>query len=316
MAPTGNTQARLACLGGFAIVLLVVSCGPSHVAVRNVESSDADNGGAGGGAGGTGGASMPDARAGGTGGALPKDAAGDPPPLSPDLAADLAAPGMDLAADRGPDVGPEGGAGRTVLLVMGYTTPKDPALRPGDTKLKMRLEGRGFTVRMGDDDDADTSKAMGADLVIITDTVGNQIGTKYTMLALPIICAEHNLMDDLRMTGNATGDHNTASVSQVVITTAGMGHPLAAGIMGSVMVAGGAQAATWGNPSAAATKIATIPNQANQTAIYGYTSGAMMNGMNAPAKRIGFFAGDAMADNMNDNGWKLFDAAVDWALSP
>jgi hypothetical protein len=86
--------------------------------------------------------------------------------------------------------------------------------------------------------------------------------------------------------------------------------------MGSVMVAGGAQAATWGNPAAAAEKIATIPNQNNQVAIYGYPSGAMMSGMTAPAKRVGFFAGETMADNMNDNGWKLFDAAVDWALQP
>lgn len=315
MAPTGNTQARLACLGGFAFALALLSCGPSHVAVRKVEKGDAEAIGGNGGEE-TGGARMADAMTGGTGGSLPRDAANDPPPLPRDVAPDMAAPPIDLGADRGVDVGPEGGAGRTVLLVMGYTTPKDPALRPGDTKLKTRLEGRGFTVKMGDDDDPDTSKAMGADLVIITDTVGNQIGTKYTMLNLPLICAEHNLMDDLRMTGNAGTDHNAANVTQVVITTAGMGHPLAAGIMGSVMVAGGAQAATWGNPAAAATKIATIPNQNNQTAIYGYASGAMMSGMAAPAKRIGFFAGETMADNMNDNGWKLFDAAVDWALQP
>jgi len=56
--------------------------------------------------------------------------------------------------------------------------------------------------------------------VIITDTNGNQIGTKYTMLATPIICAEHNMMDELRMTGNAGGDHNTANVTQVAITMA------------------------------------------------------------------------------------------------
>jgi hypothetical protein len=41
-----------------------------------------------------------------------------------------------------------------------------------------------------------------------------------------------------------------------------------------------------------------------------------MNGLAAPAKRVGFFATDGMTDNMNDNGWKLFDAAVDWAAAP
>jgi cysteine-rich repeat protein len=207
---------------------------------------------------------------------------------------------------------PGAGSGKTVLLVMGYNTPKDAALRPGDTKLKARLEARGFVVRQGDDDDPDASKATGAALVILSDTVGNQIGTKYTMLAIPIICAEHNLMDDLGMTGNAGIDHNAANVSQLVFTDPP--HPLAAGMMGSVMVAGGAQAATWGNPAPAALRIAAIPNQPNQIAVFGYPTGAMMSGMAAPARRVGFFAGDAMADNMNDNGWKLFDAAVDWAV--
>jgi hypothetical protein len=324
MAPSGNTQARQACLFGFAFALVLMSCGPKDVALRAVELGDGEasggnggNGGAGetGGAGGTGGMEKFDATAGTGGVPVPRDAANDPPALPPDVAVEVALP-PDVGPDRPADTGPISGVGKTVLLVMGYTTPKDAALRPGDTKLKARLEQRGFTVKMGDDDDPDSSKATGTNLVIITDTVGNQIMGKYTMLALPIICAENNLMDDLRMTGNAATDHNAANVSQVVITATGMNHPLAAGIMGSVMVAGGAQAATWGNPAAAAEKIATIPNQNNQVAIYGYASGAMMSGMAAPAKRVGFFAGDAMADSMNDNGWKLFDAAIDWALTP
>jgi hypothetical protein len=316
MAPSGSSQARRACLVGLLITFALGSCGPKYVVVRKADDDAGPEpmGGSGGSTGGTGGMERMDAAA-GTGGSVTRDAANDPPPVPRDMATDPAVP-IDVAADSAPDSGPEGGAGRSVLLVMGYTTPKDPALRPGDVKLKERLEGRGFTVKMGDDDDPDSSKATGTDLVIITDTVGNQIAGKYTMLALPIICAEHNLMDDLRMTGNAGTDHNAANVTQVVITQAGMGHGLAGGIMGSVTVANGAQAASWGNPAATAVKIATIPNQANQIAIYGYPSGAMMSGLAAPAKRIGFFAGETMAVNMNDNGWKLFDAAVDWALTP
>jgi hypothetical protein len=325
MPPSGNTQTRQACLYGFVFALVLMSCGPKDIPVRRAELGDGEasggnggNAGAGetGGAGGTGGIEKMDAMP-GTGGvvSVPRDAANDPPALSPDVAVEVALP-PDVGPDRPPDTGPINGAGKTVLLVMGYTTPKDNALRPGDTKLKARLEQRGFTVKMGDDDDPDASKATGTNLVIITDTVGNQIMAKYTTLALPLICAENNLLDDLKMTGAAATDHAAANVSQVVITATGMTHPLAAGIMGSVMVAGGAQAATWGNPEAAAVKIATIPNQTNQVAIFGYASGAMMDGMAAPAKRIGFFAGEGMADNMNDNGWKLFDAAVDWALTP
>jgi hypothetical protein len=322
MAPPRSIQARPPCLVGLVYALAVVSaaCGPPYVADRAkgaaVAGGGSDGGGEGGSVdtGGTGGSVVRMDSSAGTGGMLPRDSAVDPPPPPPDLAIDTAPPPPDLPADKAPATGPEGGAGKTVLVVMGYTTPKDNALKPSDTKIKMRLENRGFTVKLGDDDDPDASKAMGVDLVIITDTVGNQVAAKYTMVQAPLICTDQGLFDDLKLTGNAGTDHATANVSQIVITS--MTHPLAAGIMGSVMVAGGAQAATWGNPASAATKIATIPNQANQAAIFGYDKGAMMTGLAAPAKRVGFFAGDAMTDNMNDNGWKLFDAAVDWAVAP
>jgi hypothetical protein len=305
MAPPRRIQAGVRLVGLVALVLN--ACGPSHIAVRSETESDAEAA-----TGGSGGSTPPDAATGGAGGtSVLRDAASDPPSSPPDLAADVAAP-PDVAADKAPDSGPEsGGAGKTVLLVMGYSTPKDKALKSSDTKLKMRLEGRGFTVKLGDDDDPDSSKATGTDLVIITGTVGAQVAAKYTMVQVPLICASQVLYDDLKLTAAAG---NTASVSQIVITD--MAHPLAGGIMGSVTIAGGAQTAAYGNPAAAAQKVATIPNQANQAAIFGYDKGAMMNGLAAPAKRVGFFATDAMADNMNDNGWKLFDAAVDWATAP
>jgi hypothetical protein len=313
MAPPGWTRARLLRLVGLA-ALVLDACGPSDVAVRSQSEPEIDADVTTGGSGGT---TPPDAATGGAGGTggtmLSRDAASDP--AAPDLAIDMAPPPPDLSVDKAADTGPEtAGAGKIVLLVMGYTTPKDPALKPSDVKLRARLEGRGFMVRLGDDDDPDASKATGTDLVIISDTVGPQVMAKYTNVQVPLICADQGLFDDLKMTGAAAADHAAANVTQLVITN--MTHPLAAGIMGSVTVAGAAQMASWGNPAAAAQKVATIPNQANQAAIFGYEKGAMMSGLAAPAKRVGFFATDGMTDNMNDNGWKLFDAAVDWATSP
>jgi hypothetical protein len=319
MGPPGRMQARSACLLGFVLSATTIACGPPAVADRAKGAAIAggSGGGGNGGEGDTGGMVGTGGRdsTGGTGGSLPHDAATDPMPPPPDLAKDMAPPPPDLAADKAPDTGPEGGAGKTVLLVMGYSTPKDAALRPSDTKVKMRLEGRGFTVKLGDDDDQDASKATGTDLVIISETVGDtRVAAKYTMVPVPVICAHDALFDNMKMTGTAAADHATANVTQIVITD--MTHPLAAGIMGSVTVSGGAQAASWGNPAATAKKIATIPNQATHAAIFGYEKGAMMNGLAAPAKRVGFFATETMTDGMNDNGWKLFDAAVDWAIAP
>jgi hypothetical protein len=192
---------------------------------------------------------------------------------------------------------------------MGYIPPM---MKPGDTKLKARLEARGFTVKIGDDDDADASKAMGTDLVIISDTCGPQVLAKYTMLAEPIICAKNTLLDDLKMTGNTATDRGLANATQLTITDTA--NPLAAGLTSPATINTAATATTWGKPTAAAQKVATIPGQPDQVAIFAYPSGAMMNNLVAPAKRIALFVSEPMAMTMNDNGLKLFDAAVDWAL--
>jgi hypothetical protein len=271
---------------------------------------DAEPGGSGG-EGGTGGLTPIDANMagmggeggggrGGSGGSLMRDAA---PDVSPDLARDLTA---DETPDVPGDVVPDAGQ-KTALLVMGFVPPV--ALKPGDTKLRMRLEGRGFTVKIGDDDDPDASKATGVDLIVITDSNGPKVAAKYTNLAIPVICLDNTLMDDLKMT-TATNE-GTTSATQVAITNTAS--PLAAGLTGSVTVAAAATAMTWGNPPAGAQKIATVQGQANQIAIFGYPAGAMMSGLVAPAKRVGLFISEPMAAAMNDDGWKLFDAAVDWA---
>jgi hypothetical protein len=260
--------------------------------------------------GGTGGTTPLDAMMsnGGTGGA--RDAAPDLA-APPDVAMDLAK--VDTSPDSAPDMSSEtGGQGKTVLLVMGYAPPKDPIanVKPGDAKMKMRLEGRGFTVKLGNDDDPDASMATGTDLVIISESAGPQVMAKYTMVTMPLICADSGLFVALKMAATVGVANN---VTQVAITATGMAHPLAGGMMGSVVVVGANTPASWGTPAAAAERVATVPNQANQVAIFGYPSGAMMEGLAAPAKRVGFFATDAMAAAMNEAGWKLFDAAVDWA---
>jgi hypothetical protein len=312
-----SSSLRSACPLLLALGLIAASCGPSHVAVRRGDDdggpAEPDSGETGG-TGGTGGVTMrldaaADMNRGGTGGTAMRDSAVDPPPPPPDMAV---VPPPDVAPDKPPATGPEtGGAGKTVLLVMGYVTPKDPALKPGDAKIKDHLEARGFTVRFGDDDDGDASKAAGTNLVIVTQTTGEtRIGNKYNGVQVPLICLNGTVFDDMQMTAAEPG--GTANLTMVAITN--MAHPLAAGLSGSVSVIGSSTAATWGLPAAAGERIATVPGQANQVTIFGYPSGAMMASGTAPAKRVGLFITEAMAVGMNDTGWKLFDAAVDWSL--
>ncbi|NJN55415.1 MAG: hypothetical protein HC804_12070 [Anaerolineae bacterium] len=46
--------------------------------------------------------------------------------------------------------------------------------------------------------------------------------------------------------------------------------------------------------------------------LFGYETGAAMFGLNAPARRIGFFFSATTGANLNANGWALFDTAVSW----
>jgi hypothetical protein len=335
MASHGFGWVRGACAIGLSLVLAGMACAPPHKAVRGKEGGDGDgaageggeggaggdggrggsggtmrvdadgNGGSGGGNGGTGGSGGGNGGTGGDGGSGPPDAARDmAADRTPDVAGDVA---PDGPVDLGP--GEPVGGGKSVLLVMGFVPPA--TVRPGDLKLKARLEMRGFTVKIGDDDGLAT-QAMGTQLVIITETAGAQVGTKYRDLNLPVICHEPMLFDDMRLTA-AAGAAGTTSTME--ITQTGMGHPLAAGQMATVTIAPMALSAAYGAPAMTAERIATMPGQAaTQSTIFGYASGAMMATGTAPAKRVGLFVTDAMANGMNETGWKLFDAAVDWAL--
>jgi hypothetical protein len=68
--------------------------------------------------------------------------------------------------------------------------------------------------------------------------------------------------------------------------------------------------------ASAAVRVATVPGQMNQAAIFAYPQGAMMVATTAPAKRVGWFASDSMAGMLTPDGLRLFDAAVAWAVMP
>jgi hypothetical protein len=68
----------------------------------------------------------------------------------------------------------------------------------------------------------------------------------------------------------------------------------------------------WGAPGGQAIRVATVVNQPNQVAIFGYPAGARMVTGTAPGKRLSFFLHNNAVANVTENGLKLLDAAVDW----
>jgi hypothetical protein len=87
---------------------------------------------------------------------------------------------------------------------------------------------------------------------------------------------------------------------------------MAAGLTGNVTVVSTASTFGWGGPNANGVKVATILGNSSRATIFAYNSGAVMPGLTAPARRVGFFLFGNSA-SLTANGGSLFDAAVKWA---
>ena len=199
---------------------------------------------------------------------------------------------------------------KTALFVAGNAE----SIGLGDLMVIDRLQLNGFTVTVKDDENAVTDDALNQDLVLISSTTSpTKIKGTFTDVAVPVIVWESRVFDDMKMTGKISNtDYGTVAGDAVSIVRPG--HPLAADLTGDVTVTTNDYRLNWGLPGSGAVTIATIPGETDQAAIFTYDAGAEMLGMTAPAKRIGFFFYNESGTRLNENGWLLFDAAVDWSV--
>jgi hypothetical protein len=199
-----------------------------------------------------------------------------------------------------------------VLLVTGSAT-----LTAADAAIRSRLESLGYVVVVRTGAAATASDATGKAVVVISSTASAaSVGTKFRNLTVPVACAESSLFPNLGMTGPIAGtDFGTASdQSEIVISDAT--HPLAAGLFGAVYLVTMPATFSWALPNANATAVAMVFGNWGHAAEFGYSSGASMVGMVAPAKRVGLFLEDRTATVLTADGWALFDVAINWATAP
>jgi fibronectin type 3 domain-containing protein len=204
--------------------------------------------------------------------------------------------------------------GRQALLVAG-TVPLPSG--SGDAVIQSRLTQMGYSVTAKAATTTVAGDASGKAIVVVSSTVASgDVNTKFRDVAVPVLVWENAVYDDMKMTSVTSGtDFGTlASQTSVVIVTPS--HAMAAGKSGTVAVVNSGQTfpCTWGVPnSSTAIKIASVVGNSTRLSIFGYEKGSVMVGMNAPARRVGFFPGDATAAVFSANGWALFEAAVRWA---
>ncbi len=200
------------------------------------------------------------------------------------------------------------------LFVVGNTS-----LSTSDTAIKTRLEALGYALTIKSASASTTADAVGKALVFISASVSpSGVNTKFRDVAVPVICCEHGIYDDMGMTTAPTSQHGSQS-GQTQLTIVDAGHPMAAGFpSGNVIILTTGRPLTWGKPSTSAARIATLVSDSTKFVIFGYEIGATMPvtppGI-APARRVGFFLESATAQSLNANGDALLNAAVRWATN-
>ena len=187
----------------------------------------------------------------------------------------------------------------------------EPSLGVDDLAVIAHLRGLGYAVTVQDDNLVQTTDANGKQLVIISSSVtSGNVGFKFTSAAVPVITWEDSLYDELRMTVDGAAGHGIQT-SQQQVSMAANGHPLTAGLTGTIFTTGSDATYSWGAPPAGAVQAATLTTDSGKAVIFGYETGAPMTSINAPARRVGFMGGTNV---FTAYGWALLDAAVNWSL--
>jgi RHS repeat-associated protein len=197
------------------------------------------------------------------------------------------------------------------LLVVGDTSLSNPS----DVALRDRLKAMNLPVSIVDDSASD-SNAQGKQVVVISESADSDtLGNKYKTVSTPVVCLEPKVFDNLGMTGPQGWDTNMGSISgQTALDIVNSEHPLAAGLSGRVTVTSASATVFWGVPGPAAFGIAVpVTGPPGRYSIFGYEKGAAMINATAPARRVGWFAKADVPVVLTNSGWKLFEAAVQWA---
>ncbi len=196
--------------------------------------------------------------------------------------------------------------------------------KEADEHIVAHLRSLGFTVTIADQSDPE-SRARGQDLVIVSGTCSKwKLANKYADIAIPLVSLEGLMSDTLHFSGFHRyvdyGEHGEERESddpaESYLDVVGAWSPMAAGLRpGLVQFATEPGVLKWARPLPDAIVIATLPNEPQECAIFGYPKGARMaGGFIARARRTLLPLDNPTYDDLTPQGGALFDAVVLWTL--
>lgn len=196
------------------------------------------------------------------------------------------------------------------LLVTHSTTPTT-----AEGALKRRLGDLGHQVTVRTASAVTAADAGGKAVVVVSSTItSTSLGTKLRTIPQPVVVWEPWVFDDFAMTGPTAETNYGFSAVTTQLTIADPGHPITAGLSGTITILGTAHGLAWGAPAAGARIAAHVPG-GTRAAIFTYDQGATMVGLTAPGRRVAFLLDDDSANALTATGWALFDAAIEWAVT-
>jgi hypothetical protein len=226
-------------------------------------------------------------------------------------------PGESTVVRPGPPLrGGPGPAPEALLLVA--LGEGGGTLAGSDRLFKSRLENLGFAVRVADARDASEEELRRARVVVLSFSIdAGQLPPTFQNLPVPIVAVESSAFTQLHFTGPRWMKDvgNGPRLTDLVITNPE--HPLAAGLTGEVRVFSHPQRLRWAAPPETASPVASYAGAPDGSSlVFAYERGDLTAAGRAPARRAGLFLGnDRVVRALNDQGWRLFDAAISWCAS-
>ncbi|MBN2181923.1 MAG: hypothetical protein JW715_08400 [Sedimentisphaerales bacterium] len=219
------------------------------------------------------------------------------------------------------------------ILFIAALDETNELMQQGDDRIKAYLEGLGHTVTYFDDDEDEATTeaaAAAADAVFISESVSSgRIRLEITEIETPMVITEAWAYDEMGLSTLTTGVDEQINVATTDIEIVAPGHPLAAGLTGTVSVLSAIESergtARFSTviPGSEATVIAqaTLSDGRTYDVIFYYEKGAQLALPPADGSPriaadirvcIGFDEQSYLA--WNDNAFYLLEAAMNFAL--
>ena len=213
--------------------------------------------------------------------------------------------------------------GKKVLFVRSLNLPW-PAGESSVPKNVAHLESLGFDVTVRDHMESD-EVAGDFDLVIITAAINKfKFSNKYTDAPVPVLLMETKNVDAMKLAGPGrtieygTNDHKDSLFPpENYVNIIRANHDLAGSFSsGLVQIYDAPGVMGWCEPAPSAIVIATVPNQPDHAAIFGYEKGSTMAfSFVAPARRAVFPLDFPMFARLTPEGLALYESVLFWLVS-